>query len=180
MRVIAGEAKGRRLVAPAGTTTRPAQDRLRESIFGTLGERCEDAEVLDLYAGSGALGIEALSRGARAATFVDRDVAAVAAIRRNLETTKYADRSRVVREDAASFVRRSTASFDLVFCDPPYADVEALSALLAGDDLRRVTRGLLVVRSLRKHAPPVPAEWRVERERDVGEDVVRYLARASV
>jgi len=176
MRVIAGEAKSKRLVAPAGTATRPASDRLRESLFGMLGERCADARVLDLFAGSGALGIEALSRGAREATFVERDDAAIGAIRRNLAATGYVERARVVRADVAAYLRRATDGFDLVFADPPYADVALLAELLGGDDLRRLTHGVLVVRTLRKHAPPVPPRWTVERERDVGEDIVRFLS----
>lgn len=175
MRVIAGEARGKRLIAPRGRETRPATDRLRESIFGTLGPRCVDAEVLDLFAGSGALGIEALSRGATRATFVERDAAAIAAIRRNLETTGFTDRSTIARGDVAAFVRIATQRYDVVFCDPPYADADLLAILLAGPDLHRVTRGTLVLRSLRKRAPGVPGHWVVERERNVGEDVVRYL-----
>jgi 16S rRNA (guanine966-N2)-methyltransferase len=175
MRVIAGEAKGRSLVAPKGGATRPATDRLRESIFGTLGARCEGAVVLDLFAGSGALGIEALSRVAIAATFVEREPGAVAAIRRNLASTGYAARGRLVRGDATAFLRSTDEVYDLVFCDPPYAGAEMAALLLAGPDLRRVTRGLLVLRALRKYAPAVPEQWKVARERDVGEDVVRYL-----
>lgn len=175
MRVIAGEAKGRRISGPPGTLTRPASDRLRESIFGTLGTRCVDANVLDLFAGSGALGIEALSRGAVRATFVEHDAAAIAAIRRNLEATGFAERSTIARGDVASFLRLAREQFDLIFCDPPYAEMELLAMLLAGPELRRVSRGLLVVRTLRKHAPGVPEQWTVERERDVGEDLVRYL-----
>src|SRR6185436_9956432 len=85
MRVIAGAYKGRRLVAPKGTETRPTSDRVREALFSILGDRVDDARVLDLFAGSGALGIEALSRGAEQATFVDNAPPAIAALRRNLE-----------------------------------------------------------------------------------------------
>ncbi len=175
MRVIAGAAKGRRLVTPRGTTTRPSTDRLRESLFGTLGERVVDANVLDLFAGSGALGIEALSRGAAHATFVERDAAALAVIRQNLESTGLADRSMIARGDVASFLRLAMDRFDVVFCDPPYAEADLLAILLAGPDLRRVTRAVLVVRSLRKRAPGVPDQWNLERERSVGEELVRYL-----
>jgi 16S rRNA (guanine966-N2)-methyltransferase len=175
MRVIAGEAKGRRLVAPRTSATRPATDRLRESIFGTLGTRPEGAAVLDLFAGSGALGIEALSRGAARATFVDRDPAAVGAIRRNLAATGFADRAVVARGDAAAFLRTADEVYDIVFADPPYADAELLALLLAGPDLRRVTQGTLVLRALKKHAPGVPEQWTIERARDVGEDLVSYL-----
>ena len=173
--MIAGEAKGRRLIAPRTSVTRPATDRLRESVFGTLGESTEDAAVLDLFAGSGAFGIEALSRGASRATFVDRDAAAIAAIRENLLSTGFVDRGRVARADVAAFVRMSAERYDLVFVDPPYAETELLAALLSGEDLRRLTEGVLVTRALRKHAPPVPAHWKLERERSVGEDLVRYL-----
>jgi len=175
VRVIAGDAKGRRLIAPKTTSTRPATDRLRESIFGTLGARSEGAAVLDLFAGSGALGIEALSRGAAHATFVDRDPTAVEAIRRNVAATGFANRARVVRGDTLAYLRADEELYDVVFCDPPYADMELLALLLAGPELRRVTRGVLVLRALRKHAPAVPEQWVVERDRDVGEDVVRYL-----
>ncbi len=175
MRVIAGEAKGKRLVAPRGLTTRPASDRLRESVFGTLGGAVDDARVLDLFAGSGALGIEALSRGSATAVFVEREPAAVRAIERNLASTGYADRGLVVRADVGAYLRATGEAFGLVFCDPPYADVELLALLLAGPDLRRVTRGVLVVRALRKHARGVPSHWTVRREHIVGEDLVRYL-----
>lgn len=176
MRVIAGEAKGRRLVAPRGATTRPATDRVRESIFGTLGSRCEGARALDLFAGSGALGVEALSRGAASATFVERDAAAVEAIRRNLATTGFGDRATIVRGDASAVLRVTTERYELVFVDPPYADVELLVLLLAGPDLRRVAGGLVVVRVQRRHAPPTPDQWTIERERVVGDDVVLYLS----
>ncbi len=176
MRVIAGEAKGKRLQVPRGTVTRPATDRLRESLFGTLGERVVDANILDLFAGSGALGIEALSRGAGRATFVERDATALAAIRRNVEATGFAGRSTIARGDVASYLRLTTQRFDVVFADPPYADADLLAILLAGPDLRRVTRGVLVVRSLRKRAPAVPDQWTIDRARDIGEDLVRYLS----
>lgn len=175
MRVIAGEARGRRLVAPRGDVTRPATDRLRESLFGTLGERCRDARALDLFAGSGSLGIEALSRGAAHATFVERDRPALDAIRRNLESTGLQDRATVVRAEVDAFVRATPETYDVVFCDPPYADMELLALLLAGPDLRRVAVGTLVVRALKRHAPGIPEHWAVERERAVGEDLIRLL-----
>lgn len=145
------------------------------SIFGTLGQDVVEAEVLDLFAGSGALGIEALSRGAAACVFVERDTAAVRAIERNLESTGFGVPAVVVRGDVAAFLRGTTETFDLVFCDPPYAEVELLALLLAGPDLRRVTQGRLVVRTLRKRAPAIPTQWSLDRERVVGEDLVRYL-----
>jgi len=130
MRVIAGTYGGRRLHAPPGLDTRPTSDRVREALFSILGERVGDARVLDLFAGSGALGIEALSRGAREATFVDTAPAAIRAIAANLEALG-ADAT-VVRAEARRFLggaSHSGRSYDLVFLDPPYR----LAASIGGD-----------------------------------------------
>ena len=143
MRVIAGQFKGRRLHTARGTRTRPTADRVREALFSMLGD-VSGAGVLDLYAGSGALGIEALSRGAESALFVERDQAALAALRRNLEAV--GARADVRRQDVLRFLARPEGTFDLVFCDPPYdvapaiagALSDALPALL-GDNGRIVT-----------------------------------------
>ncbi|HVG75748.1 MAG TPA: 16S rRNA (guanine(966)-N(2))-methyltransferase RsmD [Thermoleophilaceae bacterium] len=128
MRVVAGEFKGRRLAAPRGRRTRPTADRVREAIFSMLGD-VSGARVLDLYAGSGALGIEALSRGAESAVFVERDRAALAALERNLEATGAPGEVR--RQDVARFLARQEGTFDLVFCDPPYDGAPAIAATLA-------------------------------------------------
>jgi 16S rRNA (guanine966-N2)-methyltransferase len=128
MRVVAGEFKGRRLAAPRGARTRPTADRVREALFSMLGE-VAGATVLDLYAGSGALGIEALSRGAASAVFVERDAQAVAAIERNLEPLDV-DAS-VERADAVRWLGRAEGRFDLVFCDPPYDVASRLAGPLA-------------------------------------------------
>ena len=119
MRVVAGTAKGRRLQAPKGANTRPTSDRVREAIFNALGslDAVEGATVADLFAGSGAIGIEALSRGAVAATFVDVDHRAYDAIKANLATTGF--EGTLVLRDVESWVR-SAPSFDVVFADPPY------------------------------------------------------------
>src|SRR4051794_20541590 len=105
MRIIAGTHRGRRLVAPPGRGTRPTSDRVREALFSILGRRVAGARVLDLFAGSGALGIEALSRGAAQATFVDDDPAAVRAIRANLGEIEGAE---VVRREARAFLRTAS------------------------------------------------------------------------
>ncbi len=139
MRIIAGEFGGRRLRAPGGSATRPTSSRVRESLFSHLQHRhppcLPGANVLDLYAGSGALGIEAMSRGAARATFVDSGRPALASIRENLATLRIEDRSHVVGTDALRAVspRLRGAPFDLVFADPPYADlaVDALARALA-------------------------------------------------
>jgi 16S rRNA (guanine966-N2)-methyltransferase len=128
VRVVAGEFRGRRLAAPRGARTRPTADRVREALFSMLGD-VSGARVLDLYAGSGALGIEALSRGAGSAVFVERDARAVAVIERNLASLGL--EQQVVRQDAVRFLARAQGMFDLVFCDPPYDSASRLAGQLA-------------------------------------------------
>ena len=127
MRVVAGEAGGRPLIAPEGTNTRPTSDRVRESIFNMLFSlgATEGSHVVDLYAGSGALGIEALSRGAASCTFVEQDRNAVAVIQENLSVLGLDDRATVVQADVLVWLERQSAEaqpFDLALIDPPYAD----------------------------------------------------------
>ncbi|MEA2686267.1 MAG: hypothetical protein QOE93_1462, partial [Actinomycetota bacterium] len=127
MRVVAGSAGGRRLVAPPGRRLRPTTDRVREAVFSSLTsmDAIHDARVLDLFAGTGALGIEALSRGAASATFVDADHAAIRTIEANLATTGLGRAATVVRGDALRFVEAAASghgpTFDLALVDPPYA-----------------------------------------------------------
>jgi 16S rRNA (guanine966-N2)-methyltransferase len=120
MRVVAGELRGRRIVAPAGTATRPTTDKVREATFNALGSRdlVVGAQVADLYAGSGAIGIEALSRGADHCTFVERDRDALRALRTNLDALGLTDRSRIVTGDVLAVAAAIDA--ELVFADPPY------------------------------------------------------------
>jgi 16S rRNA (guanine966-N2)-methyltransferase len=146
VRVVAGTYKGQRLAAPKRGSTRPTADRVREALFSLLGS-VEGARVLDLYAGSGALGVEALSRGASEATLVDSDMAAVSAIRENIDRLGI-DQARVVRDDAGRFLRsavRRGQRWSLAFCDPPYRlahrlgrDLEALLPPVMAQEARIV------------------------------------------
>ncbi|MDA8199604.1 MAG: 16S rRNA (guanine(966)-N(2))-methyltransferase RsmD [Thermaerobacter sp.] len=123
MRVVGGALAGRLLQSPRGTATRPTLDRVREALFNVLARRVPGAVVLDLYAGTGALAIEALSRGARRADLVDRDRRASSVVRRNLANLGLADRATVWTLPAERAVERfAAAAFDLVFLDPPWAD----------------------------------------------------------
>jgi len=119
MRVIGGELGGRLLASPPSRSreVRPTAERVREAVFSILGGRVEGARVLDLFCGTGALAIEALSRGAESAVLVDRSPALA---RRNMKTLGLEDRAEVVGGDALAYLRRSRKRFDLVFCDPPY------------------------------------------------------------
>ncbi|MDQ4068917.1 MAG: 16S rRNA (guanine(966)-N(2))-methyltransferase RsmD [Actinomycetota bacterium] len=133
MRVVAGLAGGRRLEAPAGRKVRPTSERVREALFNALGSlhAVEGATVLDLFAGTGALGIEALSRGAASAVFVDADAQAVSAVKANLVATGLADRGRVVQADVLRYLADGRAeAVDIAFADPPYA-FDGWPALLA-------------------------------------------------
>jgi 16S rRNA (guanine966-N2)-methyltransferase len=127
MRVIAGTHRGRRIASPPGTTTRPTSDRVREALFSRIeavyGPFAEDAAALDLFAGSGALGIEALSRGLGHVTFIERERASLAVLRANLDSLALADRSTVLPGDAFRMTQRATlpgGPFALLFVDPPY------------------------------------------------------------
>src|SRR5262249_41616293 len=143
MRIISGEHRGRSITAPPGRTTRPTPDRVRGALFSALESRLggpgslEGVRVLDLFAGSGALGLEALSRGAAHAVFVERDRAALRALQDNLATLKLGDRARVMPEDAVHAVRALAARgerFDAVLVDAPYGAPEAVEALSAAGE----------------------------------------------
>ncbi len=120
MRVITGMARGRKLAAPQGSDTRPTSDMAKEALFSIIQFEVEGALVLDLFAGSGQLGIEALSRGARSAVFVDASREANQIITQNLSHTKLSDRARVVMMDAAAFLKTVREPFDIALLDPPY------------------------------------------------------------
>jgi 16S rRNA (guanine966-N2)-methyltransferase len=170
MRVVSGTARGRPLQAPPGRSTRPTSDRVREAVFNALGSlgAVEGASVLDLFAGSGALGIEALSRGAAQATFVDSDRRAVEVVRANLEATGLAGRATVVRGDALGHLA-GAAPVDLALLDPPYA-FDGWEALLAA-----LPAVLVVAESDREI--PVGERWEVLRARRYGGTVVTLLRR---
>ena len=133
MRVVAGTARGRRLVAPRGAGVRPTSDRVREALFNILGARVPGASVLDLYCGSGALSVEALSRGAAGAVLVDRSASAVAAARENLARAGVAERATVVRSGVEAWLDGgSDGRYDLVFLDPPYSvSVDSVATVVA-------------------------------------------------
>jgi 16S rRNA (guanine966-N2)-methyltransferase len=132
MRITAGEHRGRRLRSPTGARTRPTSDLLRQAIFNVVGPRIAGARVLDLFAGTGALGLEALSRGAADATFVERDRPALTSLRGNLAGLGLATRARIVARDALATVEalaRAGERFDCVFLDPPYTSDLALQCV---------------------------------------------------
>lgn len=158
MRVIGGIARGRRLAGPPpGTATRPTSDKVREALYDIIGDKVHDARVLDLFAGTGALGIEALSRGARHATFVDADRRLCNTIRKNLDTVRFADRAIVLCRDVRRVGPALRGPFDLVLIDPPYGkglERDAISMLLS--DRLLAPDALVVVEHARGQSPVLP------------------------
>ncbi len=160
MRVITGSARGRRLKELQGMETRPTTDRVKEGLFNIIQFDIEGRQVLDLFAGTGQLGIEALSRGAAGATFVDQRREAAALVRENLERTGLAQRGRVVQGEALSFLAGRPGRFDLIFLDPPYGAglLEKAVEAVAGFDILR-GHGIMICESsveetLPETAPP--------------------------
>ena len=129
MRVISGTAKGHKLFSPPGHKTRPTGDRMKEDLFNILAPEVKGALFLDLYCGSGAIGIEALSRGAESAVFVDSSKAAISAARANLEKTRLIDRARFMHMPVESALEAFDAPFDMIFIDPPYTSGDLGPAL---------------------------------------------------
>ena len=129
MRVITGKARGVQLKTPEGMLTRPTADRVKEALFSIINFDLPGAAVLDLFGGTGQLGIEALSRGANSAVFVDQREDACKIIRENLRRTKLEGQGRVVRSDYLDYLRRSREKFDIILLDPPYAEVFLENAL---------------------------------------------------
>jgi 16S rRNA (guanine(966)-N(2))-methyltransferase RsmD len=151
VRITGGEFRSRALKAPRGSATRPTSDKVREALLAILGERVANARVLDLYAGTGALGLEALSRGAAEATFVERGREALDALRANVRALGVEGRVRVLAAPVERVARDVAGPFDLVFADPPYADVGAAGRVLE----EIVRRGALAERAtvVLEHAP---------------------------
>jgi 16S rRNA (guanine966-N2)-methyltransferase len=167
VRVVAGELRGRKLVAPPGDATRPTADRVREALFSILGD-VSGLRVLDLYAGSGALGIEALSRGAAAAVFVDSSQAAVTAIHRNL--CELGLEAPVQRRDALAYLAAATAGdpYDIVFADPPYDSAVRLAPQLAELLPPVLAKDAVIVTESNKRAP-LELPFPLLRERSYGD-----------
>ena len=162
MRIIAGSRRGATIAAPVGLATRPTGDRVREAAFNLIGP-VEGASVLDLYAGSGALGLEALSRGAASVTFVESDRAACRVISENLAKLRFTG-ARVACADALRMLRQETRTYDLVLVDPPYEQWAELEPKLA-EPLARVLapEGLLVVETGSRTEPALPLALRTSR-----------------
>lgn len=182
MRITGGEARGRRLKTPRAPGVRPTSDRVREAIFSKLAPWVPQARVVDLFAGSGALGLEALSRGAAAVTFVEQDPRTAAVVAANVRDLGYGDRARILREDVFRAIPNTIGQtdVDLVFADPPYD--RGLAVRVVSEVARRLKAGgwLILEHSSREVAPDavpgIPGFRRVDHRR-YGETTVSYYRR---
>ena len=155
MRVITGKARGIQLKTPEGLTTRPTADRVKEALFSIIQFEIPGARVLDLFGGTGQLGIEALSRGAKSATFVDAGEPACRLIRENLRRTRLEAEGRVVRSDYLDYLKRCREEYDIILLDPPYAEVFLENALKQIAEIDILQSGGIIVaeRPLGKELP---------------------------
>lgn len=191
MRVIAGSAGGIPLACPRWDGVRPTMDQVRAAVFSSLAERVPGARVLDLFAGTGGLGIEALSRGARAATFVERDRRAAECIRKNLAATRLTEGAEVICLDTSAFLQRfadraQAAPYDLIFADPPYTQgdqVEDFAARLVGSAalVRALTpEGLFILEKSPRHPVVLDTNgWLPIRQKRYGTTEVIFLRREA-
>ena len=176
MRIIAGAFKGTRLYTAPGNWLRPTSDRVREFIFSYLGESVREARVLDLFAGTGSFGLEALSRGARSVTFVDRSFKAIEIIRRNLQ--KVRAEATVLRMPASQFLnagREAEEAYDLIFCDPPYRfeAFETLAAQIVRQG-RLARHGLLIYECSFRAKDPELSDFVLMKQKTLGDTKVNF------
>ncbi len=180
MRIITGSAKGTKLKAPAGLTTRPTADRVKESVFNILGDIVDDARVLDIFAGTGHLGLEALSRGAKSAVFVDHGQESIEIIKENAQRTKLIALTEINKSDVLRALDRfhqSEKVFDLLFCDPPYQK-GLVQAVLEKLDKQAIMadRGIVVIEHSRHEG--IADEWenlQLKRTERYGATLISFL-----
>jgi len=179
MRVIAGLRRGCALKAPVGLHTRPTTDRVKESMFAVIQFELQGKRVLDLFAGSGALGIEALSRGAAFAVFVDKDEGSIGVIKENLQKTGFAEKAEIVKKDYLLALKGFTKKFALVFLDPPYAQGLYESAIAAiGAYGLLEDGGKVIIEYDPKNPPNIPEGFLIDKEKKYGNTMLAFIKKA--
>jgi 16S rRNA (guanine966-N2)-methyltransferase len=180
MRIISGTSKGRKLATPKSQSLRPTSDRVKESIFNMLGEEIEGGMVLDLFAGTGNLGIEALSRGAKKVIFVERGRHALGLIQRNLAQFGLEEKSEILPIDAnqaIGILKQREKYFDLIFMDPPYEKglIEKTLTKLNSHQIYHRDSLLVIEHHRRELLPPILNRWNLIRQRRMGDTVISFL-----
>ncbi len=182
MRIIAGKRRGLQLKVPEGSDVRPTADRVKEAVFSALQFELHDRRVLDLFAGSGALGLEAISRGASFCTFVERDSRALRALETNVKAAGFEDSVSIVEMDFREALKESVGPFDLVFLDPPYAAGfydEALALLTERQLLSE--DAIVIVESDRNHRDlTLPTALYLQKEKKYGSTTIKFLRRQTI
>ena len=155
MRIIAGKYKRRKLITSNDDSIRPVMDRVKEYIFNVIQDSTPEAQVVDIFAGSGSFGIEAMSRGAKQVTFVDLNMSSIKIIEKNIKAINVEEPWRSVRQDAIEFVNKTVTKFDIVFCDPPY-DMSAFDEFIkaVGDSAMLTEDGILIIEHYSKNQLP--------------------------
>ncbi len=180
MRIIAGAFRGRRLHGPKGDRVRPTIDRVREAIFSMLASEIPNAKVLDLFAGTGAMGLEALSRGAAFSVFVDQSADSVRLIRENIALCRAEAKSRVMREPAVSAIRRLATNdefFDIIFLDPPYGKGLIQETLAVLDTVAEAQAIVIAEHHIKDSLPATLGPWVQDRERKYGDTLISIYSR---
>jgi len=180
MRIIAGTLKGRRLVTPRGASLRPTSDRVKESMFSILGEEVDGKSVLDLFAGTGNLGIEALSRGANRVVFVEKSREAFALIKKNLLACQMEDRAELLFKDidqAIGNLKERGERFDLILMDPPYEKglIERTLNQLRAEKVHHDDSVLVIEHTRREPLPDLSGSWNLIRQRKIGDTLISFL-----
>ncbi len=175
MRVTGGSGKGRKLKVPAGQRVRPTSDKVKQALFNILGEKLEGSVFLDLFAGTGSIGIEALSRGAEKVTFVDDSRDSLQAVRRNIEQTGFIEQSDVVASHAEKFLRKSSEQFDIIFLDPPYTyEQGTLLNAVAGSAILKPDSIVVSEHFKKQHSPERAGRLVLYREAVYGDTVLAF------
>lgn len=185
MRIISGISKGKRLMTQKGQALRPTADRVKESIFNILGEEVEGKVVLDLFAGTGNLGIEALSRGAKKALFVEKGRQALRLIQRNLLQCNMGDRSEILPKDvirAIGILKQRGESFDLILMDPPYEKglIQKTLFKLSSHRIYHQDSFLVIEHDRREPLPKIVEGWDLIRQRRIGDTIISFLTPLTI
>jgi 16S rRNA (guanine(966)-N(2))-methyltransferase RsmD len=175
MRVTGGTGRGQRLKVPTGSRVRPTSDKVKQALFNILGDRVIDASFLDLYAGAGGIGIEALSRGAGRVVFIDSSRESLTAIKSNIELTGFSDRAQVTASKVETFLKKSSEQYDIVFLDPPYAeDMQPLLELIAGSGIVKPGCVVIAEHFKKQPSPEKAGPLTLYREAKYGDTVLAF------
>jgi len=184
LRVISGSAKGKKLKAPSGLNTRPITDMIKEALFNVLGPRVPDSKMLDLFAGSGSVGVEALSRGAHTVVFVDNSNEAVKVVKENLNNCNFSSKYQVLRSDvfkALGLLQRHDNRFDLIYIDPPFTNERIFNQIMTAIDETDILEpdGIVIIRTPRRKEMPMFNGLHKYRSNNYGESILHYYCRAE-